>query len=156
MSWRATGNNSRSKCLETLKWKQEFVVQQPRMPNSNFIFGCILGYRILKQSDNLRYEFKVFQYLVVRVKVFWKISSEHFQKTFNLTIYNLFWDFMLLHRKIGENNQQLKRVGKLSDWLKSSKKMYYCWKIYFATISHVVNSIHERFVQPDFKKYIQL
>ena len=92
------------------------------MPNSNFIFGCILGYRILKQSDNLRYEFKVFQYLVVRVKVFWKISSEHFQKTFNLTIYNLFWDFMLLHRKIGENNQQLKRVGKLSDWLKYSKK----------------------------------
>ena len=94
----------------------------------------------------------MFQYLLVRVTVFWKISSEHFQKTFNLTIYNLFWDLMLLHRKIGENNQQLKRVGKLSDWLKSSKKMYYCWQIYFATISHVVNSIHERFVQPDFKK----
>ena len=94
---------------------------QPRMANFAFIFKCILGYRILKQSDNLLWTFKVLQYLLVKVTGFLKISSDHFQKTFNLTI-----NLMLLHKnEIGENDQKLTRMRKLSDWLKLSEETCY-------------------------------
>ena len=130
---------------------------QPRMANFAFIFRCILGYRILKQSDNLIWTFKVLQYLLVKVTGFLKISSDHFQKTFNLTIHNLFLDLMLLHKsEIGENDQKLTRMRTLSDWLKLSEETCYLREIYFAIISHVVNSIQQRFAQPDFKIFIQL
>ena len=66
---------------------------QPRMPNFNSISDCIIGYRIFRQSDNLKWTFKVLQQLLVKVTVFWKISSEHFQNTLNLATFNLFFDF---------------------------------------------------------------
>ena len=140
---------------------------QTIMPAFNFIFGCSIGESLLRQVDNLS---RALQDASISAAEGYAIAQDVIKtlsKDRNDESFSLFWERLIkLKEEIGANEPKLPRKRKRPvrlDESESRQTYHFCdtpkerYRLMsFEAYDQVVQTIKQRFDQPDFLKYIHL
>ena len=99
---------------------------QAMMPNFRFFFGCLLGERLLKRTDNLSRALRVSTISAAEGYSIAQLVIKTLPKDRNDDSFDLFWELLLACKnELGSNNLELLRKKKLPVWWDSDRRQTY-------------------------------
>lgn len=153
-------NNALDITKET-EMKARILGCQAEMRTFSFMFGCHLGAKILKQTDNLSSTLQTSELSAVEGQELAKFVLDVLTADRSSERFDLFWE--LTKKKMENLNvsepvlpRKRKRPQRYDENLTgfnhtSAKEMYR--QMYFESYDYVINAITERFDQPDYQMY---
>lgn len=134
---------------------------QSEMSKFSFLFGCHLGSKILKQTDNLSATLQTSELSAAEGQEIVLYVLQVLKADRSTERFDMFWDLTNQKAKNLDLNEPVlprkrkipQRYGDSSECFNHStvKEMYR--QFYFESYDHVINGIKKRFDQPDFQMY---
>ena len=141
------------KITKDVDMKALIIGAQSQMQKFYFYFGCRFGEIILSQTDNFGKTLSAAEGQYLAELVLETLRKDRCEEKFSL-----FWDLVLIKIKGLLNEPILPRKRKLPirfqsgcETSPSTNEMY--WEMYFEAYDNAINSIVQRFNQPDYMMY---
>ena len=135
------------------------------MNTFNFLFGLVLGERLLKHTDSLSQTLQDPDLAACEAQATAELTCETLSRTRTDEAFDLFWEKTLqLQQELGVPPPELPRkrrapprleVGSSSPHFPSTPKELYR-PIYFECLDHIISSIRSRFDQPGYATLVRL